>query len=78
MTVATTEMDSQVSQLGAGRDSEAASMNAARLDNWKRRYPHDVVDVPLAVDPPKWPALRSSIQAGTNVTKLSNRKGAHG
>lgn len=78
MTVATTEMESQVSQLGAGRDSEAASVNAARLDNWKRRYPHDVVDVPITVDPPKWPALRSSIQVGTNVTKISARKGARG
>jgi hypothetical protein len=77
MTVATTEMASQVSQLGAGRDSEAASINAVRLDNWKRRYPHGLVEVPEPVDFGGWPptcrtgdgfVLRN--YPATNVTKI--------
>lgn len=77
MTVATTEMASQVSQLGAGRDSEAASMNGVRLENWKRRYPHGLVDVPETIEPDGWPptcrtgdgfVLRN--YPATNVTKI--------
>jgi hypothetical protein len=62
---------SQVAQLEAARQAESASMNADRLDAWQRRYPYDVVEVPLPTEPPKWPALRSSIAVDpANVTPI--------
>lgn len=67
MTIPTGEELSQVAQYVAARESEQASMNAARLENWKRRLFRDPVDVPATVQPPKWPAVRS---LGIRVTKL--------
>jgi len=70
MTIPTGEELSQIAQLGAARESEQASMNLARLESWKRRLFRDPVDVPAAVEPPKWPASRSSMGTGINVTKI--------
>lgn len=69
----TTEMQSQVSQLCAGREAEAPAINADRLDAWKARYPHDVVEIPETKEPPKWPAKRVSIDPPAHITRLPVR-----
>lgn len=70
MTIPTGEQLSQVAQYGAARESEQATMNAARLENWKRRLFRDPVEVPATVEPPKWPAFRSSMIGGVKVTQI--------
>lgn len=75
MTILNAEAASQVAQIGAARDSEIAARNASRLENWQRRLFRDPVETPVPVDPPEWPAIRSSIAAPkSNVTKLRVRK----
>jgi hypothetical protein len=68
--IASTESMSQVGQFLAARDAEIDGRNADRLDVWQRRYPHDVVPVPQASQPPLWPVSRSSMAAKGNVTIL--------
>lgn len=70
MTILDTETASIVAQAVAARESECAAMNAERLDNWKRRAFRDPVPVPARVNPPKWPALRVSVDGPGKVTKL--------
>lgn len=74
----TTEMQSQVSQLNAGRDAEHAEANATRLESWKARYCYDVVEVPVPRDPPSWPALRASMPLPSNVTPIKSKKPGRG
>jgi hypothetical protein len=70
MSILSTEDASTIAQVHAARDAELAAMNYDRLENWKRRLFRDPVDVPAPTQPPKWPAVRSSITAPANVTKL--------
>lgn len=69
--IETQEMLSQQAQMLAARDSELSAMNAARLKSWQAKYWYRCVVVPAPVDPPKWPALRSSIVVpASNVTPI--------
>lgn len=75
MTIPSTETLSQVAQIVGARDVEITDRNAARLLNWQRRLFRDPVYVPVAIEPPKWPAFRSSfIEAASNITPI--RKGS--
>jgi hypothetical protein len=68
-----TESASEIAQRAAARDAEAADQNAERMAIWQRRYPHDLVDIPACIEPPKWPAKRISIAIAANVTKMRAR-----
>jgi hypothetical protein len=59
--IETQEMLSQSAQLIAAQESEAASMNAARLAIWQAKYWYRCAVVPAPVNPPEWPAVRCSI-----------------
>lgn len=74
MSAESTEMLSNASQLLAARESELASMNATRLDNWQRRYWHRCIEVPTPKDAPKWPANRSSVP-NAPISLTTFRKG---
>lgn len=71
--IPSTEDLSTVAQANAARDAELGAMNADRLESWQRRYPHDVVEVPVTVNPPEWPARRVSIDPPATVTRLRVR-----
>lgn len=68
--IVTTETLSQIAQMTAAREAEAADANAVRFESWKRRYPYDLVSVPPITAPPSWPATRSSIPKSQNVTNI--------
>ena len=72
--IASTENLSQVGQFLAAREAEIDGRNAERLDVWQRRYPHDVVPVPQASQPPQWPVTRSSMADKGNVTMLPSAR----
>lgn len=56
--IPSTETLSQVAQLEAAREAEAADANVVRLDIWRRKYPYDVVEVPEAKEVAVWPSRR--------------------
>lgn len=70
-----TETRSHIAQHWAAREAEYHTANRERLEDWARRYPYDLVEIPPAVQPPKWPAQLCS-RAISNVTPL--RKGKRG
>lgn len=73
MTAIRPEHIGQVAELLAARAADEASQNAKRLAEWRGRLFRDPVDVPVATEPPKWPAFRSSICETAKVTPIRAR-----
>lgn len=74
MTIESPDQLSQTAQLIAGREAEASSMNALRIENWRRRYWYRCVEVPVPREPPKWPAITVRTPVPSNVTVLRKAK----
>lgn len=75
MTVHPIEHANQIAEFNASRDVQVDARNIERLVSWQRRYPHDVVPVPAASQPPTWPAERASIPKTATVTQIAAKRG---
>lgn len=64
---------STIAQFIAASTAEEAPNNAARLEAWQRKYPHDVVPVPAISEPPSWPCKRISLEPPAKITRLKVR-----